>query len=125
MRSFFAVLAGVLIAMAIAIPIGFTASLLVISDTEIPSAHAALSTLLFIIAVVTACIAGGYYCASIAKRKEFVHATVAGTILTLMYAWVNDFQFNILSGDSGIIYFSFIPLMLSGAAIGRRSNRRS
>ena len=111
--------------MVIAIPIGFTASLLVISDTEVPSSHATLSTLLFIIAIVTACVAGGYYCASIAKRKELLLATIAGAILTLMYAWVNDFQFNILSGDSEIIYFSFIPLMLSGAAVGRRSNRTS
>jgi hypothetical protein len=104
-------------------PIGFAASLLVFSDAEVPSSHSTLSTLLFIIAIVTGCIAGGYYCATIAKRKELIHAVAAGTILTLLYAWVNDFRFNITSGDSGIIYFSFLPLMLLGAAIGKRSNR--
>ncbi len=117
LRSFLSVLTGVVIAIIIAVPIGLVAGLLVFSDSEVSASQSILSIVLLIIALIVSCVAGGYYCANMAKQKELIHAAITGVILTILYSVVNNFQFNLISFENGTIYYCFIPLTLAGAAI--------
>ncbi len=122
-RNFFSVVAGVLIALVIIFPIGLIAGLLSFSDSRIPKAQEVFSDALLIGGAVLGCIISGYYTAKISTRKDIVHGICSGIVLTLLYALVNDFKFNLRYPDIGIAYFGIIPAVLIGVFIGIKKKK--
>lgn len=122
-RNFFSVVAGVLIALIVIIPIGLIAGLLVFSDAAIPKSQEILSTLLLFAGFVAGCLLGGYTTVKISTRKDLIHAFITGIVLTFLYAWVNDFEFDWRYPDTGIAYAGFIPIVMIGGIIGVRKKR--
>ena len=124
LRNFFSVVAGVIAALAIIIPIGLFAGLLSFSDAAIPKTQAIISTVLLITGPAAGCILGGYTTVKVSTRKDIIHAIITGSVLTFLYAWVNDFEFDWQYPDIGIAYMGFIPTVLIGAIIGIRKKRK-
>lgn len=122
-RNFFSVVAGVLIALIVVIPIGLIAGLLVFSDAAIPKSQEILSTLLLFAGFVAGSLLGGYTTVKISTRRDLIHAFSTGIVLTFLYAWVNDFEFDWRYPDTGIIYAGFIPIVMIGGIIGVRKKR--
>lgn len=124
LRNFLSVVAGVICALAIIIPIGFFAGLLSFSDESIPKTQTIISTVLLIAGPVAGCILGGYTTVKVSTRKDIIHAIITGMVLTFLYAWVNDFEFDWRYPETGIAYMGFIPTVLMGAIIGIRQKRK-
>ncbi|HEX4876352.1 MAG TPA: hypothetical protein VFV31_06740 [Chitinophagaceae bacterium] len=122
-RNFMSVVAGVLLALIFIIPIGLIAGLLVFSDAAVPKSQEVLSTLLIFAGFVIGCLLGGYTTVKISTRRDLVHASITGIVLTLLYAWVNDFEFDWRYPDTGIAYAGFIPVVMIGGMIGVRKKR--
>lgn len=122
-RNFFSVVAGVLIALIVVIPIGLIAGLLVFSDAAIPKSQEILSTLLLFAGFVAGSLLGGYTTVKISTRRDLIHAFITGIVLTFLYAWVNDFEFDWHSPDTGIAYIGIIPVVMIGGIIGVRKKR--
>jgi putative membrane protein (TIGR04086 family) len=122
-RNFFSVVAGVLIALIVVIPIGLIAGLLVFSDAAIPKSQEILSTLLLFAGFVAGSLLGGYTTVKISTRRDLIHAFITGIVLTFLYAWVNDFEFDWRYPDTGIAYAGFIPIAMIGGIIGVRKKR--
>ncbi len=122
-RNILSVVAGVLIALVIILSIGLVAVLLSFSDSRIPRYQAILSDVLLIGGSVLGCLIGGYYTAKISTRKDIVHGICTGIVLTLLYALVNDFEFDLRYPDIGIIYFGIIPVVLIGIFIGNKKKK--
>lgn len=116
-RNFFSVVAGVLIALIVVIPIGLIAGLLVFSDAVIPKSQEILSTLLLLAGFVAGSLLGGYITVKISTRRDLIHAFITGIVLTFLYAWVNDFEFDWRYPDTGIAYVGFIPVVMIGGII--------
>lgn len=119
-RNFFSVVAGVLIALIVVIPIGLIAGLLVFSDAAIPKSQEILSTFLLFAGFVAGSLLGGYTTVKISTRRDLIHAFITGIVLTFLYAWVNDFEFDWRYPDTGIAYAGFIPIAMIGGIIGVR-----
>ena len=117
-RNILSVVTGVMLAVVIILPIGLLAGLLIFSDSKIPRSQAILSDILLIVGSVLGCIIGGYYTAKISTRKVIVHGIFTGIVLTLLYALVNDFEFDFRYPEIGIIYFGIIPVVLIGVVMG-------
>lgn len=122
-RNFFSVVAGVLIALIVVIPIGLIAGLLVFSDAAISKSQEILSTFLLIAGFVAGSLLGGYTTVKISTRRDLIHAFITGIILTFLYALVNDFEFDWRYPDTGIAYAGFIPIVMIGGIIGVRKKR--
>jgi len=123
LRNFFSVVAGVISALAIIIPIRLVGGLLSFSDAAIPKTQAIISTLLLIAVPVAGCILGGYTTVKVSTSKDIIHAIITGMVLTFLYAWINDFEFDWQYPDTGIVYFGFIPVVMIGGIIGVRKKR--
>jgi len=123
-RNIFSVVAGVMIALAIIIPIGLLGGLLNFSDTAIKKSQSIISTVLLIAGPVAGCILGGYTTVKVSTRKDIIHAFITGLVLTFLYAWVNDFEFDWRFPDMGIAYLGFVPTVLAGAIIGIRKKKK-
>ncbi|HRE39304.1 MAG TPA: TIGR04086 family membrane protein [Chitinophagaceae bacterium] len=122
-RNFLSVVAGVMIALIIILPIGLFAGLLVFSDSNIPKSKETLSKLLLIFGLIAGCLLGGYTTVKMSTRKDLVHAFITGIVLTFLYALVNDFEFDWRYPDTGIAYAGFIPIVMIGGIIGERKKR--
>jgi len=124
LRNFFSVVAGVISALAIIIPIGLIAGFLSFSDESIPKTQTIISTVLLIAGPVAGCILGGYTTVKVSTRKDIIHAIITGMVLTFLYAWVNDFEYDWRYPEIGIAYMGFIPTVLMGAIIGIKQKRK-
>jgi len=122
-RNFLSVVAGVLFALIVVIPIGLIAGLLVFSDAAIPKSQENLSTLLLFAGFVVGSLLGGYTTVKISTRRDLIHAFITGIVLTFLYALVNDFKFDWRYPDTGIAYIGFIPVVMIGGIIRVRKKR--
>lgn len=123
-RNFLSVVAGVLIALIIIIPIGIFAGLMVFSDGSLPKSQQIISGTLLIGRIAAGCIAGGYFTVRISTRKDLIHGFITGLVLTFLFGLINDFEFDWRYPDLSISYLGILPAVLIGAWAGIRKKKK-
>ncbi|MBI1343649.1 MAG: hypothetical protein GC171_12005 [Terrimonas sp.] len=89
-QNFFSVIAGVLIALAISIPLSFLAGILVFSDAPVPLAQTVIANILLALALIGGCLAGGYTTAKISTRRTRIHILITAIVLIYLFCRIND-----------------------------------
>lgn len=92
-RNFLSVVAGVLGALVIIIPIFLFGAFMQFSDSELPAGYLLFSNLILTAGILTGGFAGGYITVKISTRKNFIHLLLTTSILIFLYCYVNDFDF--------------------------------
>ena len=96
-RNILAVVAGVIAALIIMIPMIIVAGFMVFSDARLPRSQELFSDLIMVFGIAAGSFAGGFITSAISMNKRYYPAFFTGLILILLYLILLNFNFSNLT----------------------------
>lgn len=114
LRSFLAIIAGVLIAVIITLPILILVAFNSFSDVRLPKSQELFNIILWLCGIAGGALAGGYFASKISLRSPYTHAIFTGVTLIFLYLLISNFDLRYLAIEELIS----IPFLIIFTVLG-------
>lgn len=119
--SIAAIIAGVAIALLVALPMLLLSGFFVFSDSEVAKGALLLHTTLLTATAMVSGFVAGFICNKIYISVLYLNSIVTALLLIFLWLWVNDFELQYMSMAEKIM----IPVILFGAFVAGRLSKRN